>query len=255
MTANTARIAIAEPVQWGQVVAAAALRSQSQLIQPKQSRSRDRHAEILEAAVRVFAREGIAQSRISDIAAEAGVPLSSVYDYYSSKESIAYVVPISRMREFIVEFQSKAAKRQQAAERLYLFMWLTVDFARRNQDWARTLYLEVWPSVTVNKTRVKDSLDDYARVMLALIQDGERTGEWTIDGDLYETFTIFIGSLSQLIITWLMYKRPRHLMKATVSIVRRLMASQLQLSLPSGASVALQASAVRSANFPRTPSA
>ena len=61
MTANTARIAIAEPVQWGQVVAAAALRSQSQLIQPKQSRSRDRHAEILEAAVRVFAREGIAQ--------------------------------------------------------------------------------------------------------------------------------------------------------------------------------------------------
>ena len=255
MTANTARIAIADPIQWEQVVAAAVLRSQSQIIQPKQSRSRDRHAEILEAAVRVFAREGIAQARISDIAAEAGVPLSSVYDYYSSKESIAYVVPISRMGEFIVEFQGKAAKCQNAAGRLYLFMWLTVDFARRNQDWARTLYLEIWPSVMVNKTRVKHSLDDYARVMLALIQDGELTGEWTIDGDLYETFTIFIGSLSQLIITWLMYKRPRHLMKATVSIVRRLMASQLQLSLPSDAPVAPQASAVRSANFSRTPSA
>ena len=209
--------------QWEEVVMAAIGRGRAQERAPKQTRSRDRHAEILNAAVRVFARDGIARARISDIADEAGVPLSSVYDYYANKEEIAYVVPIARMGEFFSEFAGKARPFRTARERLHLFLWLTVDFARRNQDWARTLYLEVWPSVLVEKTRVKQSLDDYGRILLALIRDGERSVEWSPDPQLYQTVTIFIGSISQLIITWLLYKKPRNLMKATLPLVQRLL--------------------------------
>lgn len=209
--------------QWEEVVVAATGRGLAQERVPKQTRSRDRHAEILNAAVRVFARDGIARSRISDIADEAGVPLSSVYDYYANKEEIAYVVPIARMGEFFLEFADKARQLVTARERLYLFLWLTVDFARRNQDWARTLYLEVWPSVLVEKTRVKDSLDDYGRILLVLIRDGERSLEWAPDAQLYQTLNIFIGSISQLIITWLLYKKPSNLMKATAPLVQRLL--------------------------------
>lgn len=209
--------------QWEEVVIAAIGRGLAQERVPKQTRSRDRHAEILNAAVRVFARDGIARARISDIADEAGVPLSSVYDYYANKEEIAYVVPIARMGEFLQEFADKARQLVTARERLYLFLWLTVDFARRNQDWARTLYLEVWPSVLVEKTRVKDSLDDYGRILLTLIRDGERCVEWAPDSQLYQTVNIFIGSISQLIITWLLYKKPRNLMKSTVPLVQRLL--------------------------------
>lgn len=220
---RSARSAVAPSLRWEQVVLQALERGRSQTQQPKQSRSRDRHAEILSAAVRVFARDGVARARIADIAAEAGVPLSSVYDYYASKEDIAYAVPITQMSEFISEFHAKASKLDRADQRLHLFMWLTVDFARRHQDWARTLYLEVWPSVMVNKTRVKDSLDDFGRIMYTLIQDGEAAGLWPADPNRYQTVTIFIGSLSQLIITWLLYKRPRQLMKATAPLVQRLM--------------------------------
>ena len=210
-------------VQWEEVVMAAIGRGFAQERAPKQTRSRDRHAEILHAAVRIFARDGIARARISDIADEAGVPLSSVYDYYANKEEIAYVVPIARMGEFFSEFAEKARPFRTARERLHLFLWLTVDFARRNQDWARTLYLEVWPSVLVEKTRVKQSLDDYGRILLALIRDGERSVEWSPDPQPYQTVTILIGSISQLIITWLLYKKPRNLMKATLPLVQRLL--------------------------------
>lgn len=237
MVASTALLAAAPAtssttLRWEQVVLQALERGRAQSPKAKQSRSRDRHAEILSAAVRVFARDGIARARIADIAAEAGVPLSSVYDYYDSKEDIAYAVPIAQTSEFVAEFHAKALKLEGADERLYLFMWLTVDFARRHQDWARTLYLEVWPSVMVNKTRVKDSLDDFGRIMYTLIQDGEQAGLWPADPNRYQTVTIFIGSLSQMIITWLLYKRPRQLMKATAPLVQRLM-GLLQTSTPS----------------------
>lgn len=208
---------------WEEVVQHAIERGRAPEQTKKQDRSRNRHAEILRAAVRVFARDGIARARIADIAAEAGVPLSSVYDYYPNKEEIAYLVPVARMGDFFVEFAEKARSVPTARARVHLFLWLTVDFARRNQDWARTLYLEVWPSVLVEKTDLTQTLDDYGRILLALIDDGGRRGEWSADPQPYQTVTIFIGSVSQLIITWLLYKKPRHLMKATGPLVERLL--------------------------------
>ena len=43
---------------------------------------------ILDAAVRVFARQGFHTCRVSDIADEAGVAYGLVYHYFSSKEQI-----------------------------------------------------------------------------------------------------------------------------------------------------------------------
>ena len=208
---------------WETLIADAMERGLEDAQAQKQDRSRNRRAELVAAAVRVFARDGVGRARIADIAAEAGVPLSSVYSYYTSKEEIAYAVPIARMAELFAEFAEMARPMNTARERLHLFLWLTADFARRNQDWARTLYLEVWPSVLVEKNRVRTTLDDYGRIILALLADGARDGEWSEDRQPYQTVTIFIGSISQLIITWLLYRHPRDLMKATGSLVERLL--------------------------------
>jgi len=208
---------------WNDLVAHIAARWQDDDSGPKQDRSRRRRQEILQAAVRVFAREGIARARIGDIAAEAGVPVSSVYDYYPGKEDVAYAVPIARMGKFYDEFAEATRAVPTARERLRLYLWLTADFARRDPDWARTLYLEVWPSVLVKEARVRECLDDFARIVVALIRDGGIRGEWPVDANPYQTATILIGSMSQLIITWLLYRRPRDLMRATTQLVDRLL--------------------------------
>ena len=43
---------------------------------------------ILDAAVRVFARQGFNQCRVSDIADEAGVAYGLVYHYFRSKDEV-----------------------------------------------------------------------------------------------------------------------------------------------------------------------
>lgn len=48
----------------------------------------DKRTSILDAAVRVFAREGFDRAQISAIAAEAGIGTGSVYLYFPSKEGI-----------------------------------------------------------------------------------------------------------------------------------------------------------------------
>lgn len=189
----------------------------------KQDRSRRRQQEILDAAVSVFARDGIARARIADVAAQAGVPLSSVYDYYASKEDLAYGLPATRMGLFYAEFLDRARLVDTAKERLRLYLWLTADFARRNPEWARILYLEIWPSIAVKDVTVQRSIDDFARILIALIRDGRAAGEWTSSDDPYQTAAILIGSVNQVLITWLLYGRPRDLMAAVSSLIERLL--------------------------------
>ena len=189
----------------------------------KQERSKRRSREILRAALRVFARDGISRARIGDIASEAGMPVSSIYDYFPSKEDLAYGVPKEHLARFFSEYIVGVADCRTFRERLRFYLWLAADFARRNPEWARTLYLEIWPSVLVIESPVRQALDDYARVIVELIRGGEASGEWLLGQNVYETTAILNGSLNQVIIVWLLYRQPRDLMKGVASIIDRTM--------------------------------
>ncbi len=189
----------------------------------KQERSIRREQEILRAALRVFARDGVSRSKIGDIAAEAGMSTSTLYEYFQSKEEIAHVVPVQHWAQFYEEYASSARKLTTAYDRLYHFLWLTADFARRNDEWARVFYLEIWPSVSVADSELRSSIDDFARVVIALLKEGKASGEWNGFDNPYEASAILIGSLSQIITTWLLYRKPRNLSKAAETLLTRIM--------------------------------
>src|ERR671927_346465 len=66
----------------------------------------DKRRIILDAAVRVFARQGFHTCRVSDIADEAGVAYGLVYHYFQSKEEVLDTLFLERwdiLLEAIVE--------------------------------------------------------------------------------------------------------------------------------------------------------
>lgn len=207
-----------------QVLTEVLQRCQAASREPKQDRSRKRNQEILRAAGRVFARDGISRSRIGDIAHEAGMPVSTIYEYYESKEELAYSVPMSTQMGFFAEYIEAVAGKKTAREKLRLYLWLAADYARRHPEWARVLYLEIWPSVLVTESALRQVFDDYVRIILYLLREGEANGEWQPGPDHYETAAILNGSVNQIIITALLYRRPRNLTAAAASIVDRTMA-------------------------------
>ncbi len=187
----------------------------------KQDRSRRTEQQILGAALRVFGRDGISRSRIADIAAEAGISTSTLYEYHTSKEDIAYAVPSAYLAKFYEEFAEAVAGKQGAKERIRIYLSLIADFARRNPEWARLFYLEIWPSVLVGGTVLSKSVDDFSRILIFLIRQGIDEGDWSAKIDAYETAAVLIGSLNHVVITWLLYRRPKNLTKAGAGIVDR----------------------------------
>jgi AcrR family transcriptional regulator len=189
----------------------------------KQDRSKRREQEILRAAIRVFAREGISRTKSGDIAAEAGMAVSTIYEYFSDKEEIALAVPLTHLQKFFVEYRESIVGKVTAYDRLWEYLRLTGDFARRNPEWARVLYLEIWPSVIVKDSPVQAGLNDFVRIIVHLLRQGEARGEWKAGGDHYETAAILTGSMNQIIITWALFRRPTNLTKAAVSMADRVM--------------------------------
>lgn len=65
---------------------------------PRQERGRQRVARILDAAEALFGAEGYEAATTNEIAARAGVPIGSLYQFFSNKEAILHSVA-ARYRE------------------------------------------------------------------------------------------------------------------------------------------------------------
>lgn len=189
----------------------------------KQDRSRQRIKDIHRAAIKVIARDGIAGARIAEIAEEASVMPSSVYDYYKSKEELAYSIPTARLAEFYETYKANVEEITSPKERLVQFLLLTAEYACLDPDWSRLYYLEVWPSVHLQNSEVRDTVNAYARIVIAMLREGEEAGEWVCNDDPYMIANILIGSLVQMIVTWLLFRRPRNLRRKSGQLVDLLM--------------------------------
>jgi AcrR family transcriptional regulator len=73
---------------------------------PRQERSRDMVETILNAAARVFVKEGYARATTNRIALAAGVSVGSLYQYFPSKDAIA-VELLRRYRESLIQLVGK----------------------------------------------------------------------------------------------------------------------------------------------------
>ena len=190
----------------------------------KQVRGRRTEQQILDAALRIFGRDGISRSRIGDIADEAGISASTLYGYYGSKEDIAYAVPRAYLAKFYEEFAGVVADTEDAKDRIRIYLSLIADFVRRNPQWARLFYLEIWPSVLVGDTPLSESVDDFSRILIFLVGQAIDDGHWSETIDVYETAALLIGSLNHVITTWLLFRRPKNITKAGAGIVEHTLA-------------------------------
>ena len=188
----------------------------------KQDRSKRTEQQILTGALRVFARDGISRSRIADIAAEAGISASTLYEYYKSKEDLAYDLPLAPLAEFFEGYHIAAATKGTTREKLLLYLVMSADYAREHAEWARLFYLEIWPSVFVTDTDLHHSINDFTRVLLFLVNEAIEEGWISRERNPYETVALLTGGINQLIITWLLYRKPKNLTKSGTEMAERL---------------------------------
>lgn len=149
----------------------------------RQTRSKDRHQEILDAAAHVITERGLAETRISDIAERCGVSPGLILYYFESKDRLL-VEALTYANDKYYLAQSRELRRIPSAKRqLERLVDLSVPGLlpeyERLEEWA--LWIEIWVLALrdPNLAREREALDRRWRQSIAdIVRAGRETGEF-----------------------------------------------------------------------------
>jgi AcrR family transcriptional regulator len=163
----------------------------------------DRRRQILDAAIRVFARQGFHSTRVSDIADEAGVAYGLVYHYFSSKDEVLNELFSERWSLLLAAIE--AADRSEAAPRAKLeaVAGFIVDSYRHEPELMKVIIVEVTRAANsfgrTHLPEIRRAYDSIAKI----VAEGQAAGAFR--GDIDPTFASmsFYGAIEQLLSGWI----------------------------------------------------
>ncbi len=159
----------------------------------------DRRRQLREAATRVFARKGFHESRIADIATEAGVAYGLVYHYFKNKEEILNAIFEENWSFFVRAIEGLRAGEGTFAQRLDACVALMLESYRVAPDVVSVMVVEV---VRSPKALDEHRLAGFRRSFTALaelIAEGKKSGDVRKDVDPILASICLIGSLETIL--------------------------------------------------------
>jgi AcrR family transcriptional regulator len=169
-------------------------------------RTTDRRRELLDAAVRVFARKGFRAARVGDIAEEAGVAHGLLYHYFRSKDEV--LETIFRDTWLLLQYETDRIAdagvplREQLRRfaRIYLGSWLMTP------DLIGVLVREIARSPSLGE-RVEE-IGGVFRALERIVQAAKERGEVRADCNvIIATYAVY-GALEEILTGWVLGQLP-----------------------------------------------
>jgi TetR/AcrR family fatty acid metabolism transcriptional regulator len=167
----------------------------------------EKRRQIMEAAVRAFARKGYHACRVGEIAEEAGVAYGLVYHYFGSKEEVLESIFRDTWTQMLARIKEVAESGESANEQVRKVTALVLRTWRRDPDLVRVLVREV----TRSPEQLQRQIDEIGHAYDALEQivaNGQETGEFRSDLNSKIAATIFYGALEEVLTGWVMGQLP-----------------------------------------------
>jgi AcrR family transcriptional regulator len=168
----------------------------------------DKRRLILDAAVRVFARQGFHTCRVSDIADEAGVAYGLVYHYFSAKEQILDTLFLERWDVMLAAIAETDASDLAPRDKLQAIAAFIVDSYRRDPDLMKVIIVEVTRAAnTFGRTHLSKIRDAYAGIA-AIVASAQAAGVFRPEVTPEFAAQAFYGCVEQVLTGWIFDDEP-----------------------------------------------
>jgi TetR/AcrR family transcriptional regulator, fatty acid metabolism regulator protein len=163
----------------------------------------DKRRIILEAAVRVFARQGFHTCRVSDIADEAGVAYGLVYHYFSSKEEILDTLFLERWDVMLEAIAEVDASSRSPREKLQAIAGFIVDSYRHDPELMKVIIVEVTRAAnTFGRTHLAKIREAYAQIA-GIVARAQAAGVFREQISPEFAALAFYGLIEQVLTGWI----------------------------------------------------
>ncbi|HET8536968.1 MAG TPA: TetR/AcrR family transcriptional regulator [Solirubrobacteraceae bacterium] len=163
----------------------------------------DKRRIILDAAVRVFARQGFNGCRVSDIADEAGVAYGLVYHYFRSKDEVLDTLFLERWNVLLEAIRETDGQEISPRSKLYAIASFIVDSYRHDPELMKVIIVEVTRAAnTFGQTHLAKIREAYELIADIVAKAQE-------EGAFKDTITpqfaamAFYGAIEQVLTGWI----------------------------------------------------
>jgi TetR/AcrR family transcriptional regulator, fatty acid metabolism regulator protein len=163
----------------------------------------DKRRMILDAAVRVFARQGFHTCRVSDIADEAGVAYGLVYHYFQSKDEVLDTLFLERWNVMLDAIRETDAQSIPARDKLYAIASFIVDSYRHDPDLMKVIIVEVTRAANsfgaVHLAKISEA---YGQIS-GIVEQAQERGEFRDSVSAQFAAMAFYGAIEQVLTGWI----------------------------------------------------
>lgn len=167
----------------------------------------DKREAILRAAIVVFAHNGYFNSKVADIASEAGVADGTVYLYFKSKEEILHSIFHRSVDTAIAEARTKLSSMTDPREKLRQIAHLHLERLGADRELAVVFQVELRGSTKFMEEFSAAGFAEYLMLIRTTIEEGQQVGVFRPELNAKIVAKIFFGALDEMATNWILSKR------------------------------------------------
>jgi TetR/AcrR family fatty acid metabolism transcriptional regulator len=167
------------------------------------AKAADKRRLILDAAVRVFARQGFHACRVSDIADEAGVAYGLVYHYFASKDEVLDTLFLERWNVMLELIRQVDAEAIPVRDKLGAIASFIIDSYQHDPDLMKVIIVEVTRAAnSFGNTHIATIREAYDLIG-GMIAKAQAEGVFKADIEARFAAMAFYGAIEQLLTGWI----------------------------------------------------
>ena len=167
----------------------------------------DKREAILRAAITVFARAGYFNSKVADIARQAGVADGTVYLYFKSKEEILHSIFDRSVEDALGAARKRVERMSDPGEKLRQIAHMHLERLGADRDLAVVFQVELRGSTKFMEEFSAAGFAEYLALIRSTFEEGQRAGLFRADLNARVVAKVLFGALDEMATNWILSKR------------------------------------------------
>jgi TetR/AcrR family fatty acid metabolism transcriptional regulator len=170
-------------------------------------RDPDKPQQIIDAAVRVFARNGFYNSRVSDIAREAGIASGTIYLYFRTKDEILVTLFREKMAAFVAALRTEIGRERDPEAKIRRLVRQHFEVLEASPDLAEVVQVELRQGQKFFRGASAHEISAYFELIGSVLREGVAAGVFRHDLPVKIATKMLFGALDQMTTSWVLGKR------------------------------------------------
>jgi TetR/AcrR family transcriptional regulator, fatty acid metabolism regulator protein len=183
-------------------------------------RDPDKPQHIIEAAIRVFARNGYYNSRVSDIAREAGIASGTIYLYFRTKEEILVTLFRDKMAAFVAQLRQEIAGEPDPVAKIRRLVAMHFTVLEQNPALAEVVQVELRQGHKFFRGASAHEVSAYFELIGSVLEEGVAAGRFHAELPVKVATKVLFGAMDQMATSWVLGKRGYRLADAAEAVAK-----------------------------------